>query len=252
MKKLGYTWYPKDWGNSEKVFELNLSERGLYREFIDLAMMSDNKTEIKINLWSRKFNCSEQDINDILNRLSTLQLIVLKQDNTVFVPSCESRLNLCRGGSIGGKNKPTPKPMVKPTPKPMVKPTPKPMVKQIEIEREIEKEIPPTPLTNKNDFYESDKAFLIDFNKARKHYIKLDTEIVTLTAMEKMSFREIQHTLTIEEIRTALQGMFEQKELYEHSKIRPTHFLKNVELYRDAKRGKLQLFETKQKKSDRL
>mgnify|MGYP000521508741 CR=1 FL=1 len=35
MAKLGYTWYPKDWGNSDSVFELSLSERGLYREFID-------------------------------------------------------------------------------------------------------------------------------------------------------------------------------------------------------------------------
>lgn len=103
-----------------------------------------------------------------------------------------------------------------------------------------------------SEFYESDKTFLIDFNKARKHYIKLDTELATLTAMEKMAFREIQHTLTIDEIRTALQGMFEQKEIYQHSKIRPTHFLKNVELYRDAKRGNLQLFEGKTKKSDRL
>jgi hypothetical protein len=29
MAKLGYTFYPKDWGNSEAVFELNLTLRGL-------------------------------------------------------------------------------------------------------------------------------------------------------------------------------------------------------------------------------
>jgi hypothetical protein len=47
MSKLGYTWYPKDWGNSDSVFELSLCERGLYREFIDFAMLNDNKTELK-------------------------------------------------------------------------------------------------------------------------------------------------------------------------------------------------------------
>ena len=50
MAKLGYTWYPKDWGNSDSVFELSLCERGLYREFIDFAMLNDNKTELFYDL----------------------------------------------------------------------------------------------------------------------------------------------------------------------------------------------------------
>ena len=53
MAKLGYTWYPKDWGNSDSVFELSLCERGLYREFIDFAMLNDNKTEIKKTNYDR-------------------------------------------------------------------------------------------------------------------------------------------------------------------------------------------------------
>lgn len=103
MAKLGYTWYPKDWGNSESVFELNLSERGLYRELIDLAMLNDNKTEVKKEVWSRKFGVSNQEITDILIRLVSLKLVEII-DNILFIPSCESRLNLSRGGK---KSKPT-------------------------------------------------------------------------------------------------------------------------------------------------
>jgi hypothetical protein len=103
MAKLGYTWYPKDWGNSESVFELTLIERGLYRELIDLAMMNDNKTEIKKELWIRKFGSTEDEIEGILITLENLKLIELKGD-ILFIPSCESRLNLVRGGK---KSKPT-------------------------------------------------------------------------------------------------------------------------------------------------
>ena len=96
MSKLGYTWYPKDWGNSEAVFELNLSERGLYRELIDMAMMNDNKTIINNKVWSRKFCCSIEELNKILKSLELLGLIQIDFDgsNELFIPSCEARLNL--------------------------------------------------------------------------------------------------------------------------------------------------------------
>ena len=103
MAKLGYTWYPKDWGNSESVFELTLIERGLYRELIDMAMLSDNKTTYNAKVWARKFGSTEDEIEGILITLENLKLIELKGD-ILFIPSCESRLNLVRGGK---KSKPT-------------------------------------------------------------------------------------------------------------------------------------------------
>lgn len=143
MTKLGYTWYPKDWGNSESVFELSLSERGLYREFIDLAMLNDNKTEIKKDVWIRKFCVSKEDLDLILCKLITLNLIQFK-DNILFIPSCETRLKLVRGGHNGGKKS---KPTLKPNSKPIAKPfesldekNQKPIAKQREIEKEKEKE----------------------------------------------------------------------------------------------------------------
>ena len=139
MAKLGYTWYPKDWGSSESVFELNLSERGLYRELIDLAMLNDNKTELKLDVWSRKFAIDVEGLTVILGKLTSLGLIKIKAE-LLFIPSCESRLKLARGGSNGGKKS---KPPIKPNEKPLgsleeknEKPTPN----QIEIEKESKKE----------------------------------------------------------------------------------------------------------------
>ena len=149
MAKLGYTWYPKDWGSSESVFELSLSERGLYREFIDLAMLNDNRTEIKKDVWIRKFCVSKEDLEFILCKLISLNLIEFR-DNILFIPSCESRLKLVRGGSNGGKKS---KPPVKPTAKPsksLNENKAKPTTNQIETKIEIETK---TETKNNIDYY---------------------------------------------------------------------------------------------------
>ena len=136
MAKLGYTWYPKDWGNSESVFEMNLTERGLYRELIDLAMLNDNKTEIKLDVWSRKFAISIDDLKSVLGKLSILNVIEINGD-LLFIPSCESRLQLVRGGKKGSPNETSLKNLSKGTTKPISKGTPKQTKK--ETKREIEK-----------------------------------------------------------------------------------------------------------------
>ena len=102
MAKLGYTWYPKDWGNSEAVFELNLTQRGLYRELIDLAMLNDNKTEINSPVWCRKWNIEHEQLWDILEFLLKLKLIEIpnyfsEEDKVTYqllIPSYAPRLNL--------------------------------------------------------------------------------------------------------------------------------------------------------------
>lgn len=152
MSKLGYTWYPKDWNNSEAVFELTLQQRGLYRELIDLAMLNDNKTIVNIKVWCRKFDIDKDLLIDELECLQQLGLIE-NDFKAIFIPSCEPRLNLVRGGKKGGKNKPTPKPMVKPTPKPTPKQK-KEKGKEIESKEESIAE-------RKQSFRQS----LTDFNK---------------------------------------------------------------------------------------
>ena len=126
MSKLGYTWYPKDWGNSEAVFELNLSERGLYRELIDMAMLNDNTTIINSRVWCRKFDIEHDDLWLIIEKIKELKLIEIinedseDEDLILFIPSCEPRLKLVRGGKKGGEKSVKNKPIVKPIDKPLV------------------------------------------------------------------------------------------------------------------------------------
>jgi hypothetical protein len=155
MPKLGYTWYPKDWGNSESVFELNLSERGLYRELIDLAMLNDNKTEIKLDVWSRKFAVDIEALKSILEKLSILDLIKIDGEK-LFIPSCESRLNLVRGGSNGGKkSKPTIKPIAKPF-ESLLKNNEKPIANQIENKDKVNKNEIENKIENNNFIFYTD------------------------------------------------------------------------------------------------
>jgi len=136
MSKLGYTWYPKDWNNSDKVFELSLSQRGLYRELIDMAMLNDNKTIINLKTWSRKWDVTEEVLSSMIGELCKLDLVILK-DNDLFIPSCEPRLNLIRGGKKGGSKSKKNKPKGKPSTKPIDKPTPN----QIESKDKIKEKV---------------------------------------------------------------------------------------------------------------
>jgi hypothetical protein len=108
MSKLGYTWYPKDWQTSDGVFELTLAERGFYREAIDLAMLNDNTTTINYKVWCRKFAATENELETILITLTNLKLITIDND-VLFIPSCENRLQLSRAGRKGGLKSRLPK-----------------------------------------------------------------------------------------------------------------------------------------------
>ena len=191
MAKLGYTWYPKDWGNSESVFELSLSERGLYREFIDLAMLNDNATEIKKDVWSRKFCVSIEDLDTILTKLRCLNLIEFI-DNILFIPSCESRLKLVRGGSNGGKkSKPNSKPNSKPISKPIEslnEKNQKPIAKQREIEREIETKIE----INNIDYFFNDFENGIEITEIAR-LNNLTTDFIKIKLLEFRNKAELEY-----------------------------------------------------------
>jgi hypothetical protein len=138
MAKLGYTWYPKDWGNSESVFEMTLSERGLYRELIDLAMLNNNETEIKHDVWSRKYAISVDELKLILDKLVALNVIKINGAH-LFIPSCEPRLNLSRGGKASKPTETSLKNLSKPTSEPISKPTSE--QRERERERESKKKV---------------------------------------------------------------------------------------------------------------
>jgi len=209
MAKLGYTWYPKDWGNSESVFELNLSERGLYRELIDLAMLNDNKTEIKLEVWSRKFAIDVDGLKSILGKLSILNLIKIEGDN-LFIPSCESRLNLVRGGSNGGKkSKPTVKPISKPF-ESLDEKIEKPIANQIEKEIESKTENKTENKTNISGVIDFESCFnicLFDENW------KLEVERMYKIDKDKIQYALLEfktHCGTIGENKSKTLGQFKK------------------------------------------
>jgi len=163
MPKLGYTFYPKDWGNSDCVFELTLSERGLYRELIDLAMLNDNKTEYKPDIWARKYASTLEEINQIIAKLSKLGLIEI-ENKILFIPSCEKRLIFVRTGREGGKkSKPINKGNSKGTSKGLVKGN----SNQRERERESKKEI-----ENIYRCFEHLKLTFSEYEELEKDYTK--------------------------------------------------------------------------------
>jgi hypothetical protein len=170
MSKLGYTWYPKDWGTSEKVFELTLIERGLYRELIDMAMLNDNKTQINAKVWARKFGSTEDEVEGILITLTELGLVQINNDY-LFIPSCESRLNLSRGGK---KSKPLKTTILnlknqKPI-EPISEPIPEPISEQIE-KKEKEKEIENKIEVLKEEFKNSPTSEVMKKNLCSLHHM---------------------------------------------------------------------------------
>ena len=162
MMKLGYTFYPKDWQTDDAIFELSLEERGLFRELIDLAMLNDNKTTINHSVWCRKFNIEEADsLTAILERLRELKLIEVKED-TLFIPSCEKRLKLVRGGRKGGKKKPPAKPPIN----------------QKEIEIKIEnKELLKTCLESKSWLNFVSKSNDLKVDKVKAHLVNFESDL---------------------------------------------------------------------------
>jgi len=228
MAKLGYTWYPKDWGNSENVFELSLSERGLYREIIDLAMMNDNKTEIKLDTWVRKFAVSLDELKSILGKLSILNLIQIDGEK-LFVPSCESRLNMVRGGAKGGKN---PKPKVKGMVKGIAKPIEsleenngKPIVKQTKIETKIETK-------NKDNIIIIDNTIFSNECKISEQWIE------TIAMQSKIKIDVVK--IFLDAFESHLITMQEQKKTLKDFKEHFSHWIKkqNISNFSDKPIGK--------------
>lgn len=114
-KKLGYTWYPNNWRASDRVLKLSLSERGLYRELIDMAYINGNKIVYDTEIFAKRFNSTVKEIKKIIQKLNEIidydgePLVVLEGD-IITVPSCNERLaitdknknNGAKGGAPSG------------------------------------------------------------------------------------------------------------------------------------------------------
>lgn len=128
MSKLGYTFYPKDFISDPEVMMMTSSERGIYRDLIDLAYLNDNKIKYNLTQLSKYCNATEDEISKVLN------LKCLKEDNFWTIPSCDKRLTKIlanrENGSKGGRPK-----------KPKQNPIKTQSERQIEIEIEKKENI---------------------------------------------------------------------------------------------------------------
>ena len=73
-----YIWYTKDWKADERVFNLSLAERGLYRELIDLCYAQQNRVPIDLQKWARMYNSTPLEIEKILTHLEVNLLVQIR------------------------------------------------------------------------------------------------------------------------------------------------------------------------------
>jgi len=214
MAKLGYTWYPKDWNNSEKVFELTLVERGLYRELIDMAMLNDNKTIINDKVWARKFGSSINEIESILLTLERIGLIEVTNE-FLFIPSCESRLVLVRSGAKGGrKSKPTKKPLVKP-------------IESLSQALSEPKEKKGKEIEIKEQSFEQRKdAFIKWFNDSKQKYKGKQGKAKVLTATDETNLKKLFDAYNFSDFEIAVKNLYKSKWAEDHQMQTISHFVR--------------------------
>ena len=92
--------------------------------------------------------------------------------------------------------------------------------------------------------YESETDFLAEWKRVREHYENKPTNLTKLTPMERTDFNKINTSYSKEQIRQAMEGLFQQKGMFPASKLRPSHFLSpgNVDKYLDCYNNKTQLY----------
>ena len=156
-KRLGFTWWPKDWASSQKVQSMNIIERGIYRELIDLVMDAEEAIKLNKTLWTRLWRIDEDQISAALDYLEELGAIELHGDK-LWIPSCENRLgetmkkrdSARENGAKGGR---PPKEVNNPEetqkkPNGFTTETEKKTTTKTETTTETESEISPTPDLN--------------------------------------------------------------------------------------------------------
>lgn len=222
MAKLGYTWYPKDWNNSEKVFELTLVERGLYRELIDIAMLNDNKIIINDKVWARKFGSSIEEIESILITLVDLKLIEVV-DQMVYIPSCESRLSLVRAGAKGGsKSKPKPKP-IESLSESLLQALPQALPQALSEPKEKKvKEI-----QNKEQIFKDKKeSFIKWFNDSKLKYKGKLGKAKVLTATDESNLKKLFDAYIFADFEIAIKNLYKSKWADDNNMQTISHFVR--------------------------
>jgi len=104
--------------------------------------------------------------------------------------------------------------------------------------------------TIQNTLYENE--FLELFNKCRNYYDKMTTNLESLLSVERSLLNNQNKKYDKQYFIDALNGFYTQKNIYPSNRIRPKHFLENLELYNTCFHEKKQLFTNKEIKTDKL
>jgi uncharacterized protein YdaU (DUF1376 family) len=161
MERLGYTFYPKDFISDPDVMMMSSSQRGVYRDLIDLAYMNDNKIKYNLIQLSKYCNATEEEISNVLTIKGE------KVGDFWTIPSCDKRIAKAQvnreNGSKGGRPK---KPKQNPTNNPTETQTERQRERESEKEREKENVIVDESTTSKTLTERQ-----IDFGKELKTYV---------------------------------------------------------------------------------
>jgi len=96
---------------------------------------------------------------------------------------------------------------------------------------------------NVNDIYIlEEKEFLELFNKCRNHFDQMTTNLQSLQSVERSLLNNQNKIYDKQYFIDALSGFYKQKNIYPTNRIRPKHFLENLELYNTCFHEKQQLF----------
>lgn len=134
MSKLGYTWYSQDYISDPDVMMMTPSQRGIFRDLIDLAYRHDNVIKYSIEQLCRYTNAEPHQVEEILEMMG--------EDHGEYwsIPSCQKRIDKAlinrQNGSKGGR----PKNPSKTQSKTQLKPNTKGKEKEKEKEKVKEKE----------------------------------------------------------------------------------------------------------------
>jgi hypothetical protein len=102
-KRLGYTFYPKDWRSDDKVIMLNAEERDMFRFFIDECFIkSSAKLDWNLSYLRRILGHNKQKVERIFKVLCNFGLVYLEGDYIV-IPSVINRLGFIEEQSDKGK-----------------------------------------------------------------------------------------------------------------------------------------------------
>jgi hypothetical protein len=104
----------------------------------------------------------------------------------------------------------------------------------------------------KEEYILEEKEFLELFNKCRNHYDKMTTNLESLQSVERSLLNNQNKKYDKRYFIDALNGFYTQKNIYPSNRIRPKHFLENLELYNTCFHEKKQLFTNKEIKTDKL